>query len=325
MDSLSIGVNNALPNGTAKKSKIVKEKRKKLFFYICMIAPFILQVGVFYFYVNISNIALAFMHYEEVGEAGVFYGLGNFKYVLDILFSPENSYMFGITFYSYLTIFFIATPMSIIFSFYVYKKFAMSEVFRVILFFPQIISTVIMTMLFKFFANDIYEELTQATGLLRDTNSITVIFITLTFYNLWMGFGANVLLASGAMSGINESIVESCRLDGCNMAQEFVHITLPSIFPTITTFIVIDIATMFSNQLHLYTFFQQGAPEGVWTIGYFLYVKTATSPGLVRPQTVMPLLTYPEISSIGVMITVIILPITLTVRKLLEKFGPSTN
>ncbi len=307
--------------GVLKPKRFLSEKTKKLIFFICMVSPLILQVCVFYIYVNISNISLAFTKYEEVKGVGFvenFAGFSNFKFVLNELFKTENVGMFGVSFLMYCFVAFLATPVSIIFSFYVYKKYFLSELFRVILFFPQIISTVIMSSLYSFVVGEIYMLITGAEASLLASNQTSTVVLTVIFYNLWMGFGANILLASGAMSGINESVVESCHLDGCNTVQEFIYITLPSIFPTITTFVVIDLAAIFSNQMNLYTFFAQNAP--VRSIGYYLYVQTVHSAGLVPNDLYW---TYPQVSAFGLMITLVVLPLTLTVRKLMQKYGPS--
>ena len=309
--------------GVLKQKRFLSEKTKKLIFFICMAAPLILQVCIFYIYVNISNISLAFTEYEYVpgvGHVGHFAGFSNFKHVLNELFNPDNVSMFGVSFLMYCFVALLATPVSIIFSFYVYKKYFLSEFFRVILFFPQIISTVIMSSLYSFMVGEIYMLITGAEASLLYSPQTSTVVLTVIFYNLWMGFGANILLASGAMSGINESIVESCHLDGCNTVQEFIYITLPSIFPTITTFVVIDLAAIFSNQMNLYTFFEQSAPVPVRSIGYYLYMQTVKSAGLVSNGMYW---TYPQISSLGLMITLVVLPVTLTVRKLLQKYGPS--
>jgi ABC-type sugar transport system permease subunit len=308
----------------SSKQKHFSEKTKKLIFFICMAAPLILQVCIFYVYVNISNVALAFTEYEDTkgfGYIGHFAGFTNFKTVIQTLFAKENTNMFGVSFLMYAFVAFLATPISIIFSFYVYKKYFLSEFFRVILFFPQIISTVIMSSLYSFMVGEIYMLLTGAeASLLSISNNTSTIVLTVIFYNLWMGFGANILLASGAMSGINESVVESCHLDGCNTIQEFIYITLPSIYPTITTFVVIDLAAIFSNQMNLYTFFAQDAP--VRSIGYFLYVQTVHSPGLTPNGLHW---TYPQVSALGLMITLVVLPVTLTVRRMMKKYGPSVE
>lgn len=320
---------NSINQNCEKKKRILPEKTKKLLFFICIAAPFILQVLIFYVYVNFSNILQAFLEYENpsgVGYVSHFAGFKNFAYVLETLFAPENVGMFGVSLLMYVFTSCLATPVSIIFSFYVYKKYFLSEFFRVILFFPQIISTVIMSSLYSYMVGEIYMMLTGAeSSLLSLSNEPITVVLTVIAYALWMGFGANILLASGAMSGINESVVESCHLDGCNTVQEFIFITLPSIFPTIITFIVVDLAAILTNQMHLYTFFGQNVTNSnMRSLGYYLYVQTVHSPGLSQNDSAL-YMTYPQISAMGVLMTLVVLPLTLTVRRLLEKFGPSEN
>ncbi len=318
---------NTVINNGAEKKKVLTGKNKKLIFFCLMAAPLILQVCVFYIYVNISNISLAFSKYEMVPGKGFissFSGFENFAYVLETLFKPDNVGMFSVSLIMYAATLLIAMPVAIIFSFYVYKKYFLSEFFRIVLFFPQIISAVIMTSLYRYMVVDVYILLTGAeSGLLSPVRDAATLVTTMIVYNLWMGFGANILLASGAMSGINESIVESCHLDGCSVMKEFFYITLPSIYPTIVTFVVIDLSTILSNQMNLYTLFKQNAPEGMRSIGYYLYVQTVHSSGLTAENGLY--MAYPQISAMGVLITMVVLPLTLTVRKVMTKLGPSDH
>ena len=157
---------------------------------------------------------------------------------------------------------------------------------------------------------------------LMTTNKMGVVI----FYNLWTGFGMNILMYSGAMSGINESISESAQLDGVNVVSEFFYITLPMIFPTVITFLVMGISGIFTDQMGLYTFFKDTAE--FQTVGYFIYVQSLRSDLIAPkgdPSKDQLFLSYSEISALGLMITALILPITLTVRHLLEKYGPSDH
>ena len=105
--------------------------------------------------------------------------------------------------------------------------------------------------------------------------------------------------------------------------QEFWYITLPSIFPTLITFIIGGFANFFTNQMHLFTFYDREST--VKSVGYYMYVKSLSIAGYVKPkQTTGALrLTYSELSAMGLMFTVIVVPLTLTTRRLLEKYGPS--
>ena len=164
---------------------------------------------------------------------------------------------------------------------------------------------------------DVYIVLSGAEWGLMDNPETT--FPTLIAYNLWLGFGTNILLYSGAMSGINDSIVESAHLDGVNTIQEFVYITFPMIFSTFSTFIIAGLSGIFTQQLHLFSFYGSSAPAEIRTLGYYIHISTLNS-GVIRKQGFF---TYSELSALGLMITLIVLPITFGVRALFEKFGPS--
>ena len=131
---------------------------------------------------------------------------------------------------------------------------------------------------------------------------------------------------SGTMSGINDSVVEASKIDGANVIQEFFHITIPMSFPTITTFVIIGIAAIFTDQAHLYTFYVEDA-QGMENIGYFLYVQSLRSDVIAKTIETKGLvyLSYPEISAFGLIITAVIIPVTFIVRWLMNKFGPSED
>lgn len=322
MDSVNMGSSAVINN--PEKSRYASVRRKKNLFFFLMALPFLIVVAVFYLYVNISSFAMAFLEYElveRVGDVSTFVWFKNFSTVLNIIFSPEEVSMIGFSFLMYAFVLCFITPVVIFFSFYIYKNFLLSSFFRVVLFMPQIVSSVVYVTLYKTMLGPIYMQLSGAEiGLLY--GDTTNIMLSLIFFVFWTGFGTNILLMSGAMSAIDNSIVEACYLDGCNMTKEFIHVTLPSIYPTITTFIVLDLTTLFTNTMHLYTFFDAGAP--VKSVGYYIEVNTMNSPGLVHSNK-LPWLTYPELSALGFLITIIVTPVTLTVRRLLEKFGPSED
>ena len=137
------------------------------------------------------------------------------------------------------------------------------------------------------------------------------------FYNIWISFGVNCLMYVNAMNDIPPERVEAANLDGATGFREFWSISLPSIFSTLATFLVVGVAGIFTNQFNLFSFFGYTAPHGIMTYGYWLYretLMTANSPAQV-----------PVIAAMGVWMTVIAVPLTLLARWLLDKFGPSAE
>lgn len=302
--------------------RINYKKRSRLIFYTLGIALPLLQFCIFYIYTNLNSFILAFSSYEsKIGAIGYeikFAGFSNFLAALKTIGNNMQMIKNSLILFVFSTLF--GLTLASFFSFYIYKKYFVSEFFRVILFLPQIVSQVVFALLYYQLVQDLIPWLFHLeSGLL--SNGATL-FPTVLFFNLWISFGVNVVLFTGAMSGINPAVVESAQIDGVNLLQEFWHITLPMIFPTIITFIVTGLAGIFTNQMHLYSLFGDNAGESISSFGYFLYVQTSHS-DVISPSR--SYLSYSEISALGLVLTLIVFPLTFGTRKLLEKFGPRTD
>ena len=110
---------------------------------------------------------------------------------------------------------------------------------------------------------------------------------------------------------------EYASLDGINPLQEFIYITLPLIFPTISTFLVSGVGVLFTNQANMYDFYGPYAESTIQTIGYFLYNRTVGD-GRILAE-------YPLTSAYGVAFTLITVPTTMVVRWALEKVSPDVQ
>ena len=312
-------INTTANNGLIKPKKTNNiGKRNKLLFYIAVMALPCLQFVIFWVFVNINSILLAFRDYNLDSNTFSFCGFDNFKAVISDLknvahLKPaiKNSvivYVCGIL---------ISTPLSVIFSYYLYKKRLMHKTFKTILFLPHILSSLIVVLLYQYFVDraipGIYLALTGKTmkGLLANMDTA---FQTIIFYGIWTGFGTSAMMYLGTMNGISESVVEAAKLDGITPVKELWYITLPLIWPTFVTFIVVGFTGLFTGQANLFNFYGEGAPYQFRTFGYYLYVETK--------KALMD--KYPYLAATGLCITAIIAPLTVLLRKALERFGPST-
>ncbi|MBR6737591.1 MAG: sugar ABC transporter permease [Clostridia bacterium] len=329
---------SGLPNNVNyKPPKTLTRKTKRLIFYTLMIAIPFINFLVFYVYVNIDSILMAFQRYQYKtnGEMGfdVSFTLDNFRVVYEYINRSDYWYMIGNSLTLYVIKLFFGTGFALVFSYYVYKKFMFAGVFRVLLYLPSIISGVVMAMIYTYILKDVLPGLSNGKiGYLLDTADGA--FPALLGYTIFFSFGVNVLMYTGSMSGINESVVESAHLDGANVVQEFIHITIPMIWPTMITFIVSGIAAMFTDQMGLYTFFKDVAPPGVSTVGYFIYTRTLHADmvgdpnayiNLNNPDIKISLLSYPQLSALGLVITAFTLPLALFAKWAMTKFGPSAD
>lgn len=280
----------------------------------------VVQVSIFYIYVNFNSFVLAFQDYSIVdGKYMVsFAQFENFKQAFNIFTSNLRMVKNSLILYALSVL--VGFTLALIFSFYIYKKFIGSKLFQVILFMPNLISSLVFSILFSNIVGDVYINVTGAElGLLSNFDTM---FGTILFYNVWIGFGVNVILFSGAMSGIDESVVEASHLDGANIVQEFVKVSIPMIFPTLVSFIIIGMVGIFTNQMNLVNFFGTSADMEIATFGYYLYAQAALSDVIPQSSNVA---SYPVLSALGLILTCIMLPLVMSVRKLLDTFGPRVD
>lgn len=201
----------------------------------------------------------------------------------------------------------------------------MTGLFKVILFMPQVLSTVIVGTLYRYMTGEVYQELWyKLTGVFPesgwlDSGKTGLVFFATMLYNIIMSFGVNVLVYEGAMSGVNPSLIESAQLDGANVLQEFMHIIIPCIYSNVATLMVVGIACVFTDQYHMYTLFKGKMTFG--GVGYYIYVQ-AEGGGLVDSGD---FLSYQVLSALGLILTAIILPSSMIIRWAMNKFGPSTD
>lgn len=306
-----------------QKGTPLKRKTKRNLFFFSMIALPLLQFAIFYVYVNFNNIVMAFQKYELNSSYAfeVSYTFENFATAWKVV--TERKYMLENSLIKFVVLMFIQYPLALIFSNYVYKKWPGSGFFKTILFMPQLISGLIYGLLFKYVVSDVYIALNPTSvGGLLDLNNVPMARTMVLLYGCLMGFGVNVLLFSGSMSGINESVVESAQLDGANTLQEFIYITIPLVWPTLVQLLVVSVSAIFTDQMNLMTFYGSHADE-LATLGYYVYFQTMAS-DIISPNPVL-YLSYTELAALSLMITMVVFPVTMFVRKMLLKYGPSSD
>lgn len=293
-------------------------RKGDLIFYCVLLAIPLIQICVFYFGVNFQSFFMAFQ--KRSGGQFVFDISSNIeRFKIDISHSSFWTKI-GNSFIVYLCTSLSGTVLAVIFSYYIYKKRTFCNFFKYVLFLPSILPVILLVVMFqKFVGEGIPAYLEQWFG--AQTKSVldisysatSVRFTVITIYSIWISFGSQVLVYTGAMDRIPVEIVEAGRIDGTTSFTEFIHIIVPSIIGTIGTFLIAGIASIFTNQNNLFSFFNWNEIQDTeQTIGYYLfflvYSDTSNMSG------------YTYASFLGVLCTIIVVPLSLGVRKLVERF-----
>lgn len=311
----------------AKRSFGMFGTKAKIFYGLMLVFP-ILQFLFFYVGVNFNSLIMAFQRYDLIDGAlqlqwaqfenfsKFFQWIGEGQAFKQLLGNTMIIYALGL---------FVGLGCGVCFSYYIYKRKLLSKFFRVMLFLPSILSAIVLSLMWEKFLNDgminLLRDLLDNPDLhdLRYTSEGQ--FWMVAAFTVLMCFGSSVLLFTGTMDQIDESVSEYAKIDGCTALQEFAFVTVPMVFPTVRTFIIIGVGGIFTNQAYMLNFYSAGdpgdaaAPYSVF--GYFFFRD------MYDPHA--SLSTYPYMSAIGVVLTLVAIPLTFGVKYLLERFGPKED
>ena len=298
-------------------------KREALIFnFVCMLIP-VLHWLVFWLYVNAQSISMAFID----PLTGEFDFLTNYKYLwateIDVNLSSDYStllYAGRNTMIFFAVNILITLPMSVIIAYFIYKKIVGYKFFRIVFYLPAVLPAIVLTTVYTQITNnngliDTLFHCVPDEGLLFNNNSAlgaVIVFVVLC------GFTTNVLLFSGGMARVPIEVIEAAKLDGCGPMQEIIFLIIPLIWPTLTTQIILAFTNMFNNGSQV-TILTQGH-FGTTTLSHWLFFKLAGGDG--RTAVIADGIGAYYVSAVGLVLTLIAVPIILLVRKLFEKVEP---
>ncbi|MBQ3020172.1 MAG: sugar ABC transporter permease [Clostridia bacterium] len=295
-----------------------KHRKGRTLFIVCILAIPILNWLVFWLYVNISSIFLAFQELDPWTGTEK-WSLGNFEKFWehisgdgDLPLSLRNT---GLYFLSGLL---ITMPLALFISYFISKKIFGYQFFRVIFYLPCIITPVILTSLYDQMLapggpiERLFSKLTwsypEAGPLYKNGSIMPTMMIIL--YTILTGFGGDMLIFSGAMSRIPTEVYESAKLDGCGPIREVFTIVMPLIWSTISTKIVLLMSGVFAASGPIMLLVTENYETTTLSFWIFNSINSKDGSGDIH-----------LVAMAGLCFTAIIIPIIFGVRALMEKFG----
>jgi sn-glycerol 3-phosphate transport system permease protein len=226
-----------------------------------LLLPGIVLLGFFVVLPAIEAFVLSFQREGLLGRNRVFVGLENY---LEIFRTPENLRSAWQSFYFAL----IVAPLEIVLAFaaalLIARPFPGVALYRTLFFLTTAVPTGVAAIAWGWFLNPQTgwaNWLLAQIGLepkqwLIDSNTALP---TLAVITAWAGVGFAAILLTAGLQQIPEDLYEAARIDGANASQQFWHITIPMISPTlflVTLLVFLRSLTAF-GQIHLLT---QGGP-----------------------------------------------------------------
>jgi raffinose/stachyose/melibiose transport system permease protein len=214
------------------------------------IAPAVSLFSIFVVFPIFQTVWLSFWKWDRISP-GVWVGLENYKKVLSNpeIYSAFSHSLVFVIFYSLLPI----TIGLLITLLLLRVKIRGESFFRAVLFLPQIISTVVLAISWRWIyaADGPINAVLAKIGLESITTAWLGNFDTSLFavgiIGTWINYGlAMILFLSGAQR-ISQDLLDADRIDGANMRQEFRYILIPSIKGEISIVLIITITFALRN------------------------------------------------------------------------------
>lgn len=162
------------------------------------------------------------------------------------------------------------------------SKLSESKYYRIILYMPNIISGVVIAVLWKFIFSPnfgLLNSLLNSVGLEHLTRNWLGLketaFGCLMVVWVWSGFGYYMLLMIAAIEGIPTTYLEAAEIDGANGMQRFIHIVLPMVVNMVRTCLVFFTMNAFTGIYVLVKFMTDGGPAGTTNVVISYIYQTA--------------------------------------------------
>ena len=297
-----------------------RRRRRDILFVVILLAYPVLQFVGTWLFINVGALLMSFQRELPSGEMQ--WTFDHFIKAVKAIFDSSNKSgipglndtvvaILNSLGYGVITIF-ISLPLSLLLAYFLQKKMPFANVLRVIFFLPNIIPIVALTMAYNMpmQPNGYLYTILDKMGLAWDIygkwpSSQVMVYV----YCIWAGLGYNVVLLSGAIGRIPKELFESAQLDGAGYFTEFTKITIPLIWPTIVTLIVLGMTNVLTLYLQPYLLVGDRGYSQVDTIAMQIF----NSVGTYDP------IAYSESAAKGLLFSVIWAPIVLLVRNRLSK------
>lgn len=283
--------------------------KEKVFIILMLTIP-VIHFLVFWLYVNFDSLFLAFQAPESFGSDKVKWTLDNFKYIYNEFFGGGTEMWIALRNTLLYFFFGIAVfPLALLMTYFIYKKVPGYKIFRILFYFPTIISSAATVSIFKYIIAGngpislIYAAFGKEIPLFLGDSRYAI--WTLIFYTHFFGLGSNLVLLGGTMSKVDVSVLEAARIDGATQMQEFIKMIIPMMWPTIATILTLSFTGIFtaSGPVLLFT---RGAFKTT-SLSYWIYDKVRFGNSLNQP------------AAVGMVFMLLSIPIVFGMRYLLNR------
>ena len=260
---------------TSKNRRAVQGSKTALYW---MSAPALALYAFLFLFPVLSNFRYALMKWDGIDE-GEFVGLANFKKLATDDDLATKVLGNNIEFMFWVVIF--QTVLALLFATYLVKNTRASLFFRTLFFFPTILSSVSVAMIWLFLYDPNYGAINSTLvrlGLdslaLNWLGSETSALYAIIFVQVWFHTGQMMVIYIAGLQQIPAELYEAANVDGASRWQQFKSVTWPMALPT--SAVVVAYTTIQSfRAFDLVYATTQGGPNNTTSILTTMIFQTA--------------------------------------------------
>ncbi|RIX52397.1 sugar ABC transporter permease [Paenibacillus nanensis] len=259
-----------------KKLRPASSWRRKLFMASFLLPTFVL-FSVFTIYPLLRGLYLSFFDWSGGSETMSFIGMDNYKELFTDPIIPTaiaNDYF--LIFWKVILILLFAVFFAVALTRLKLKEYGF---YRVVFFLPNIISVVVIGVLWSFIYNPSLGFLNAFLSLFTDTpvttnwlGSAGSAIWSLLPPSVWAGIGFYMLLIIASILAIPSSLYEAASIDGAGEWKQFTTITMPLIWEQFKTSVIHITITTLNGSFIIVKLMTEGGPDNqTQVLGYYLY------------------------------------------------------
>ena len=243
-----------MAKATVKASKHARSESRWAYL---MVAPTVIGLLVLNIYPFLDTIKLSFSKTLPFGMYEL-QGLNNY---IEMFTSPEFWRANLNTLYFCVLTVPLGLFLSLVVAVMLNARIKGQTAFRAIFFLPMVVAPAAVAMVWKWMFNTEYGIIN--TILMNKVNWITdpnIVMVTCAIVAIWSAIGYDAVLLLSGLQNISKSYYEAASLDGATKLQQFFHITLPMVSPTL--FVVMIMRLMSSIKVYdlIYMLVEEGNP-----------------------------------------------------------------
>lgn len=252
-------------------------KRQRNLFIATFILPTLAFFGMFTIYPVIKGLYYSFFDWSGMSKNKEFIGFDNFKEMWHdpiVWKAVGNDYLLVAG--KVVGIMFLATLFAVALTRF---RFKMAGFFRSIFFIPNVISVVVIGVLWNFIYNPQIGFLNAFLSLFTK-EPVTITWLGFASHTIWMllppaiwaGIGFYMILLIAAIQSIPASYYEAAELEGANQWRQFTGITLPLVWEQMKVSVLNIMMTTLNGSFVIVWIMTEGGPDNsTQVMGSYLY------------------------------------------------------